>query len=144
MLSGRAAGAVTEARTQPVAELDLVGQLLQLVGVRDDTLCPERLRERRPVVGLHVVLGMSTKRLIRSHHRAGGLDDVAFRGERPQIADLVRAGSAQLFGPAAVVEEQQPAAIVQYGFVSRRHRDATRSMPPPAERGASAQPRTSG
>jgi len=60
------------------------------------------------------------------HDRARGLGDVVFRRARPQIVDLVGARSAQLLGPAAVVEEQQPAAIVQHGFVSRRHRDPTR------------------
>src|SRR5690348_10245773 len=124
--SGRAAGALAEARAQPVAELDVVGQLPQFACVYDNTLLAEGLSERVPVVGLHVVLGTSTKRLVRPHHHARGLDDVTFPRDRPEVVDPVRAGSAQLLRPAAIVKQQQPAAVLQHRFMARRHRDATR------------------
>src|SRR6476659_7646231 len=82
------------------------------------------------MVALHGVLGASTKRLVRSHHRARRLDDVAFRRERPEVVDRVRAGSAQLMGPAAIVEERQPTAVLQHRFVARRDRDAPRVLVP--------------
>ena len=123
---GRVAGTLTQARTEPVAEHDIVGKLPKLAGVHDDTVRTEGLRERVPVVGLHVVLRTSTVRLVRPNDHARGLDDVMFRRDRPEVVDPVRAGSAQLFSPAAIVKEQHPAPIFQHSFMTRRHGDATR------------------
>jgi hypothetical protein len=86
---------------------------------------PELLGERIPVVGLHVAPCASIERLVGSDNRAGRLGDVLFRRESPDIGDLVCASAAQFLTPAAVVEEHDPATIVEDGFMSRRHRDAT-------------------
>jgi hypothetical protein len=48
-----------------------------------------------------------------------------FRRESPDVGDLVRAGAAQRFTPAAVVEEQHPATIVEDSFMSGRDGNAT-------------------
>jgi hypothetical protein len=77
------------------------------------------------MVSFHVVLRVPVERLVGSHDHACRLGDVLFRRESPEVSDLVRAGAVQGLTPAAAVEEQHPATIVEDGFMSRRHGDAT-------------------
>src|SRR5687767_6461431 len=78
------------------------------------------------MVGDHVVLRASVERLVRSNDHTCRLGDVLFGGESPDVGDLVRAGAAQGLTPAAVVEEQHPATVVEDSFMSCRHGNATR------------------
>jgi hypothetical protein len=51
-------------------------------------------------------------------------DNVTFRRERPEVIDPARAGTTQSFSPAAIIQEQQSAAILQHSFMTCRHGNA--------------------
>ncbi len=63
----------------------------------------------------HVVRRASVEWLVVSDDHARRLGDVVFRCEGPDVGELVRRGAGRLCTPAAVVEKQQAATVVQDG-----------------------------
>jgi hypothetical protein len=124
-LWGGSARVIAAARDQPFAELDVVRQPLELVGLHPDSLAPEDPREVGPMGCLSVLPRALIDGLIGSDHRPRRRLDVRNRCRRSDVGGPLRPVRVILdLGcrqrrrtPASVAEKQYVAPVDEHGLM---------------------------